>query len=60
MASLKGVEGWRKSVPLEKELPKHTLEFLDSLWHKLASVVEEWGPMRDGRNTVSTSPHIAA
>lgn len=45
--------------PPGKELFKNTLGFLGSLWHRLASIVEKWGPVGDKGNTASSSTHLA-
>jgi len=47
--------GWGMSSPISEVLPGHILGFLGSPYHRIASIIEKWGPLQDGGN-VQESP----
>ena len=53
MAFLNDIRGWfgqTKTSPLGEFLPEHIPGFLGSPYHRVASVIEKWCPLRDGGN----------
>lgn len=50
--------GWDKTTPLDKIFSGYILGFLRFLYYGIATVIEKWGPLRNGGDTRESPTHL--